>query len=116
MLENLPLFSLPFSYASFGLDHGLDIFYHNTLRQQDLAETIRIPLCFPPAPVSGADFHPPSLLVKGFKWALYSNSNVVLQAPQWTHLPACVSMETRFVHAPLQLVSLTSISAEGRLA
>lgn len=47
---------------------------------------------------------------------VYSNSNVALQAPQWTHLTACVSMVTQFVHAPLQRVSLTSISAEGRLA
>lgn len=47
---------------------------------------------------------------------VHSNSNVALQAPKWTHSPACVSMETQFVHAPLQLVSLTSISAGGRLA
>lgn len=55
-------------------------------------------------------------LGEGLQLGIYSNSNVALQAPRRTHLPACVSMETQFVHAPLQLVSLTSISAEGRLA
>lgn len=48
--------------------------------------------------------------------SVYSKSYVALQDPQWTHLPACVSMEMQFVHVPLQLVSLTSISAEGHLA
>lgn len=67
--------------------------------------------------MSRADFSPPSVsLGEGLQMGLYSNSNVALQAPQRTHLPACVSMETQFVHALLQLVSLTSISAEGRLA
>lgn len=54
--------------------------------------------------------------VKGLQMGVYSNSIMMLQALQWTRLPACVSMETQFVHAPLQLQSLTSISAEGHLA
>lgn len=61
--------------------------------------------------------HPsPLFLDEGLQMSVYSKSYVALQDPQWTHLPACVSMETQFVHVPLQLVSLTSISAEGHLA
>lgn len=58
----------------------------------------------------------PLFLDEGLQMSVYSKSYVALQAPQWTHLPPCVSMETQFVHVPLQLVSLTSISAEGHLA
>lgn len=43
---------------------------------------------------------------------VYSNSSIVLKA---SHLPLCVSMEIEFVHTPLQLLSLTSISAKGQL-
>lgn len=87
--------------------------------QQDLAQTIRVSLSLSVLIhcVWGWFVTPsPLFLDEGLQMSVYSKSYVVLQDPQWTHLPACVSMETQFVHVPLQLVSLTSISAEGHLA
>lgn len=87
--------------------------------QQDLAQTVRVSLSLSVLIycVWGWFFTPsPLFLDEGLQMSVYSKSYVALQAPQWTHLPACVSMETQFVRAPLQLVSLTSISAEGHLA
>lgn len=66
----------------------------------------------PPFLCLGLIFKPPH--DKGLQMGVYSNSSVELQAPQWTHSPACVSMETQWVHAPLHLLSLTSIRAEGQ--
>lgn len=87
--------------------------------QQDLAQTIRVSLSLSVLIycVWGWFVTPsPLFLDEGLQMSVYSKSYVALQAPQWTHLPPCVSMETQFVHVPLQLVSLTSISAEGHLA